>query len=166
MANQNARYFFNDISLELLRKSEGYKEFIEKRQTIEGLNGLVEELENYIGRNNETISARPEMPCRVSYPATTPEIAVSGGEGRLGITLNVLPNSTSIYADRADYFEYQWMENADDFNSAEDDVIIEGANAPAYTPVKSGVYYAKVRSVYNGDYSEWVSSAKFSVFNN
>lgn len=117
-------------------------------------------------RNNETISARPEMPCRVSYPATIPEIAVSGGEGRLGITLNVLPDSTSIYADRADYFEYQWMENADDFNSVEDDIIIEGANAPTYTPVKSGVYYAKVRSIYNGDYSEWVSSAKFSVFNN
>ena len=114
---------------------------------------------------NKEIKEKASTGCRITFkaglPIITPLHETSYEAIAIGTKLD--PNQAApIVAEngRADSFEYQWFV-MDSRTEGED--ALPGETFATYTPIETGSYYVKVRSNYNGDYSDWVSSKTYHV---
>lgn len=112
-------------------------------------------------KNGETVSVDSSV-CRVSFAATEPDIVfpATAEDQRINIdaanhTLHVelgpdWVGNTKVW-NISDNITYQWyLEDDEDTQADLDDIIIEGATDPNYTPTEKGRYFCVVTNEKNG----------------
>jgi hypothetical protein len=112
-------------------------------------------------RNGTTVEGINNTPIRVTLPATAPyDFDYKSGPYEVSDTLEISPSlglTVIPFADRVDSFKYQW------YSESKPNVIIGVENTILPKFAAGTVIYCKVASVYNGDVSDFVETAKFTV---